>query len=162
MVKRTIRRDVPMAKSRNDFTAPNMSIEKPHKAVPIPHPTPRNRLFTPPKKQNKIKMACLVRWSEVWETGRLEENDLHSLFSLSPSLVSCPYPHSPGLEKCSAVPVKLDFLRVDRLIHVWLGLISLVNICRDRMKRVYTERSEIVSCLPCTVSIRLAGVTSPK
>lgn len=63
-----------MAKNRNDFTAPNMSIETPHKAVPIPHPTPRNRLFTPPKKQKK--MACSVRLSEDLETGRLKEDDL--------------------------------------------------------------------------------------
>ena len=117
MVKRTTRRDVPMAKNRNDFTAPNMSIEKPHKAVPIPHPTPRNRLFTPPKKQNKIKMACLVRWSEDLETRRLEEDYLLSIPSLSPSIVSRPHPHPHGLEKCSVVPVNLHFLRVDRLIH---------------------------------------------
>ena len=117
MVKRTIRRDMPMAKNRNDFTAPNMSIEKPHKAVPIPHPTPRNRLFTPPKKQNKIKMACLVRWSEDLETGRLKEDDLLSIPLLSPSVVSLPHPHTHGLEKCSAVPVTQHFLRVDRLIH---------------------------------------------
>ena len=104
-------------------------------------------------------MACLVRWSEDW---RLEEDDLLSIPSLSPSLVSSPHLHPHGLEKCSAVPVTLHFLRVDRLIHFQLGLFSLVNICTDRMRRVYTERSKIVSCLPCTVSIRLAGVTSPK
>ena len=72
MVKRTIRSDVPMAKNRNDFTAPNMSIEKPHKAVPIPHPTPRNRLFTPPKKQkNKNGMLSkMVRRLGDWKAGK--------------------------------------------------------------------------------------------
>ena len=62
-----------MAKNRNDFTAPNMSIEKPHKAVPIPHPTPRNRLFTPPKKQNKIKngmLSKMVRRFGDWKAER--------------------------------------------------------------------------------------------
>ena len=108
MVKRTIRRDVPMAKNRNDFTAPNMSIEKPHKAVPIPHPTPRNRLFTPPKKQNKIKMACLVRWSEDLETGRLEEDDLLSIPSLSSSLVSALTP-TPWLGKMFRLPCNPAF-----------------------------------------------------
>ena len=109
-----------MAKNRNDFTAPNMSIETPHKAVPIPHPTPRNRLFTPPKKQKK--MACSVRLSEDLETGRLKEDDLLSIPRVNPSLVSLPHPHTHGLEKCSAVPVNLDFLRVDRwLISVETG-----------------------------------------
>lgn len=71
MVKRTIRRDMPMAKNRNDFTAPNMSIEKPHKAVPIPHPTPRNRLFTPPKKQKKNGMLSkIVRRFGDWKAER--------------------------------------------------------------------------------------------
>lgn len=38
-------------------------------------------------------MACLVRWSEDLETGRLEKDDLLSIPSLSPSLVSRPHPH---------------------------------------------------------------------
>ena len=88
-----------MAKNRNDFTAPNMSIEKPHKAVPIPHPTPRNRLFTPPKKQNKIKMACLVRWLEDLETGRLEEDDLLSIPSFKSVTSQPPSPPHPWLGK---------------------------------------------------------------
>ena len=49
--KSTSNNVVPMAQNRNALTAPNESIKKPHKAVPIPHPTPRNRLLTPPIKQ---------------------------------------------------------------------------------------------------------------
>ena len=86
-----------MAKNRNDFTAPNMSIEKPHKAVPIPHPTPRNRLFTPPKKQKK--MACSVRLSEDLETGRLKEDDLLIIPSFKSVTSQPPSPPHPWLGK---------------------------------------------------------------
>ena len=67
-------------------------------------------------------MACSVRLSEDLETGRLKEDDSLASPLLSPSLVNLPHPHTHGLEKCSAVPVNLDFLRVDRwLISVETG-----------------------------------------
>lgn len=97
VVKRTIRRDVPMAKNRNDFTAPNMSIEKPHKVVPI-HTQLQETDCSLHLRNKKSKNGMLSE--EDLETGRLEEDDLLSIPCLSPSLVSCPYPHPHGLEKC--------------------------------------------------------------
>ena len=49
---------VPAAHKRNALTALNVSIRKPHKAVPIPHPTPKKRLFTPPEIKNGDKCLC--------------------------------------------------------------------------------------------------------
>lgn len=51
-------RTVPTAHKRNALTALNVSIRKPHKAVPIPHPTPMIRLFTTPAIKNDDTGLC--------------------------------------------------------------------------------------------------------
>ena len=43
----------PDANNRNASTAPNASMKKPHKAVPMPQPTPRNKELTPPTEIKK-------------------------------------------------------------------------------------------------------------
>lgn len=47
-------------------------MKKPHRPVPIPHPTPRNKLFTPPANTNKcytvIEIRDMKRYSQIVQT----------------------------------------------------------------------------------------------
>ena len=43
----------PEANTRNAPSAPNASMKKPHMAVPMPQPTPKNKELTPPTEIKK-------------------------------------------------------------------------------------------------------------